>query len=515
MSRPEAESRRPCPLRATGLLLSLAVATACATQPESREVLIAPAETRVRTFDPDGTPTEGRALADEVWGLGPAPVEPVDWALVEAGLRAVGAPQDPQLQQDPKAAPADPSTLDAEAARRQQDERRRAEARLRIAFGDAILINADGTVTKQYFLSQNAGTNLLNLLVPFGQPPGTKPQVGQRFGGGASDTVLGRLLGAENEVEIIFIESFEQFENAALRANPTVQAKLDASKSANSLLLVTARPEALSAFERALNQFYAYIPQVEIEVKVVEYATSDTINFGVTPIDANTPLLQNLKSGRLIQQITADFPLSAPLTGSSSIENRGLITLGGIHDSWELNAVLELLQTNNVADVKSQPRMVVRNGGLATVSTLTAQPFPKARISNQTVTTTDINFQDVGIVMDIRPEIAGTETVVLNIYVSVSAITGFAATDPVPTPIVSTRQAATSVHLKEGEATVIGGLVSEATVDLETKIPILGDIPILGYLFRSTSNQRSKTTLEFLITPRILTGPRGTRLDGG
>jgi type II secretory pathway component GspD/PulD (secretin) len=464
----------------------------------------------VRTFDPDGAETDGRALADQVWGLGDRAADPVDWDLVEAGLAARQDPQDPKGGVPPAAgAPQDP-----DEARRLEEERRRAEARLRIAFGDSILINDDGTVTKQYFLSQNAGAVFLNLLVPFGSPAGQKPGVNQRFGGASLDTVLGRLLGAGNEVEVIYIENFEQFENAALRANPTVQAKLDASKAANSLLLVSARPEALSAFERALNQFYANIPQVEIEVKVVEYATSDTIAFGVTPIDANTPLLQNLKSGRLIQQITADFPLSAPLTGSSSTESRGLISLGGIHDSWELNAVLQLLQTNNVADVKSQPRMVVRNGGLATVSTLTAQPFPKARISNQTVTTTDINFQDVGIVMDIRPEIAGTETVVLNIYVSVSAVTGFAATDPVPTPIVSTRQAATSVHLKEGEATVIGGLVSEATVDLETKIPILGDIPILGYLFRSTSNQRSKTTLEFLITPRILVGPRGT-LPGG
>ncbi|MEY2982980.1 MAG: hypothetical protein RL562_3207, partial [Planctomycetota bacterium] len=75
--------------------------------------------------------------------------------------------------------------------------------------------------------------------------------------------------------------------------------------------------------------------------------------------------------------------------------------------------------------------------------------------------------------------------------------------------------ATTSVHLREGESTVIGGLVSESTVDLEAKIPLLGDIPILGYLFRSTSTQRSKNSLEFVITPHILVGSRGTRAGSG
>lgn len=504
--------RRVAPAAAPIAAALCLVFASCQGSAKTREIEIPPLQVRTAA---DGQPGTGRTLADQVWGIGSGPTEAVDWGQVETEIatRSGGAEQDPAAGAGEAAT--EGGDQDPDQALQDAEERRKAEARLRIAFGDSILINADGTVTKQYFLSESAAMVFLNLLVPFGQPAGTVPQVGQSFGGEARDSVLGRMLGADNQVEVIFLKDFEPVQNAVPRVNQNNPANLSGPAKPNSLLLVSARPEGLTAFERALNQFYANIPQVEIEVKVVEYATSDSVNFGATQFDTNTPLLQNLKSGRLIQQISSSFPLSAPLSGQSSITDRGLIALGGIHDSWELNAVLEVLETNNVADVKTQPRMVVRNGGAATVSTVTAQPFPKAKISNQTVTTTDISFQDVGVIMDIRPEIAGTDTVVLNIYVSVSAVTGFAATEPVPTPIVSTRVATTSVHLREGESTVIGGLVSESTVDLEAKIPLLGDIPILGYLFRSTSTQRSKNSLEFVITPHILVGSRGTRGGSG
>ena len=508
----------------------------CQTAERPPEVWVSP-RTDVQVFGPDGAPEPGIALADQIYGVGATPAaEPVDWDRVADVLQAADratarAPQDPEGappeqdtgEQDPAAgtepgeqdpdADADPAARLAIEQQRNQ-ERLQAEARLRNAFGEAILINDDGSVTKQYFLSRGASAVFTSLLTPLeGAKPAQIPAGTNQVGGDAVDTVLGRMLGADNPVGLVFIANFEQFQNMAPRAAANTPAKLG-EQGTNSLLLVTARPKALAAFENALNLFYANIPQVEIEVKVVEYATSNAVSFGIQPLDENTPTLQNLSSGRLIQQITSNFPLSAPLSGAGSTDDRGLITLGGIHDTWELNAVLEALETSNIADIKSQPRMVVRNGGVATVSTLTEQPFPKARISNQTVATTDVSFKPVGVVMDIRPEIVGTETVVLNVFISVSAVTGFAPTDPVATPIVATREATTSVHLSEGESTVIGGLVSESVFDSETKLPILGDIPILGYLFRSTTTQKQNTTLEFHITPRIRWGARGTRPSG-
>jgi hypothetical protein len=497
-ARPGRPAARPTSHRAPrwrrSLIASIAWLAACVTSTPPDDLRPGPATTTVSTFDAAGNPTDGAPFGIYPGGVpAPAPVLPPPGNdAFPDGTVPSRAGQDAQ---------------DTEA------ERRRQEALIRTTFGDAVMIGADGRVTKQYLLSGESGHVFLSLLAPLGRPRGEVPPPGTRIGGEQMDSVLGRMLGASNEVEIVYIPDFVAVDDMPVPPKPELRPKPERAPTSSSLVLATAKASALSAFELALNLFYANIPQVEIEVKVVEYSTSDSLSFGVSPLDKNTPTFQNLQSGRLVRDLTSSFPLTAPFIGNTTISDQGLITLGGIHDSWELNAVVQLLETKNIADVLSRPRMVVRNGGMATIATKIAQPFPKAKISNQTTVATDIEFKDVGIVMHIRPEIAGTDTVILLVHASVSAVTSFAATDP-PTPVVATREATTSVHLKAGQTTVIGGLVSQASFDLESKVPILGDIPILGYLFRSTSTQKSKTVLEFHITPVILTGPRGNRPIG-
>ena len=155
--------------------------------------------------------------------------------------------------------------------------------------------------------------------------------------------------------------------------------------------------------------------------------------------------------------------------------------------------------------------------GVAAISTTTDVPFPKARIDQLGANVaTDIAFKPVGVKMNIIPVIAGTDTVILQIYADVSAVTNFAATEPVVTPVTSNRTAVTTVYLRHNHSLVIGGLNSKSTIDSESKVPILGDIPLLGFLFRSTSKTQQETKVDFIITPRIVTdrGARAERADG-
>lgn len=397
------------------------------------------------------------------------------------------------------------------------------EARLRVQFGPNVLIGADGSVTKQYFLAGDLAPTFLKLIAEI--TPETQrveaerklppvPAPGTRVGGPDSKSVLGRML-REHEVEVTFVPEFEILSGVRLVDPPgpnqlgaVTGAPLDSgfrTAPAVALALVTARPSALAAFEAALDLFYTSIPQVEIAVQVVEYQTADALAFGVTGIDNNTPILANLSSNQLVREYTSVFPLRQPTVGTSPVADIGRFALGGIHDSWELNAVLEALEANNLADITSSPKLVVRNGGTAAISTLTQVPFPKAKIIQLgTEVATEIEFKPVGVRMNIVPVIAGTDSIILQIYADVSAITGFAATEPVGTPITSTRSAITTVYLKNGHTLVIGGLKSKTLIESETKVPILGDIPVLGFLFRSSSQSRSETTVEFHITPRIV-----------
>jgi type II secretory pathway component GspD/PulD (secretin) len=414
------------------------------------------------------------------------------------------------------AIPADPSPQDP----RETPEQR--EARLRLQFGSSVLIGADGSVTKQYFLAGELGATFLKLITEITpeRPPklGTPPELpppGTKVGGANSRSILGRML-RQHEIEITYVPEFEILSGANLADVPgpnqpsTVRGeplpvKVDTAPRV-ALVLVVAAPAALAAFESALDLFYTSIPQIEISVLVVEYQTADALAFGVSPVDVNTPILTNLGSNQLVRAYTSAFPLRQPTVGSSPVTDIGLFTLGGIHENWELNVVLEALEANNLADIQSSPKLVVRNGGVAAISTLTQIPFPKAKISQLgTEVATEIEFKPVGVRMNIIPVIAGTDSIILQVYADVSAITGFAPTTPVSTPVVSTRTAVTTVYLKDGHTLVIGGLKSETKFESETKVPLLGDIPLLGFLFRSTSTTRNETTVEFHITPRIVT----------
>jgi type II secretory pathway component GspD/PulD (secretin) len=445
-------------------------------------------------------PADGTAAGPLVWGIG-HPGSGGDDAQAGTGNTQANS-QDPQ------------------------GDRAALEARMRAQFGSSVLIGADGRVTKQYFLAGELGPTFLKLIyeivpnqpIPAGPAPAGPtvevPPPGAKIGGANSHSILGRMLGGR-EIEITYLKDFEVLGGAAIveaqgvpgprvTGAPLPQDANVATKVA--LVLATGEPSALATFEGALDLFYTSIPQIEITVQVIEYSNADALAFGVRPIDAVTPTLKNLSSNQLVQAYTSSFPLRQPLVGSSPVTDVGLFTFGGIHDSWQLNAVLEALEANNLADISSSPKLVVRNGGVASISTLTQIPFPKAKISQLgTQVATDIDFKPVGVRMNIIPVIAGTDSVLLQIYADVSAVTSFAQTDPVVTPIISQRQAVTTVYLKNKHSLLIGGLKTISQIDSETKVPLLGDIPLLGFLFRSTSTSRQETSVAFQITPRIVT----------
>src|SRR5690606_999544 len=195
---------------------------------------------------------------------------------------------------------------------------------------------------------------------------------------------------------------------------------------------------------------------------------------------------------------TSSFRASQPIVGVSPVADIGRFALGGIHDAWELNALVEALEANNIADITSSPKLAVRNGGVAAISTLTDVPFPKAKFSQLGAeVATDIQFRPVGVRMNIIPVIAGTDSIILQVFADVSPRSGSADTNLIVTPITCTRPAVTTVYPKAGDALVIGGLKSKPLFESGIKAPILGDIPVLGFLFRATSTRRSETTVEF------------------
>jgi type II secretory pathway component GspD/PulD (secretin) len=211
---------------------------------------------------------------------------------------------------------------------------------------------------------------------------------------------------------------------------------------------------------------------------------------------------------------------------TDNLEEPGVLTQGkarpntpGTDDVWKLGnftrlpkvfrAFVDLLIRDGNARVLAQPKLVTLNGKEATM--LAGQRIPY--LVSQTVfaggaaaPTQSVQREEVGIKLSITPLINADGYITVHIRPEVSTVTGFRG-DRSDLPVVATRQAETTVRLKDGASVVIGGLLNEEKTTTRTKVPFLGDIPWIGGLFRHESTQTSNRDLVIEVTPHLIPEP--------
>jgi pilus assembly protein CpaC len=166
-------------------------------------------------------------------------------------------------------------------------------------------------------------------------------------------------------------------------------------------------------------------------------------------------------------------------------------------------AVLKALQDKGFGKILAEPNLIVRSGEMGKFHV-------GRRIPIQTVygfgaaATPSITYEEVGIRLHFAPEVLETGAIRLKIDpAEVSAVARYITFQGIVAPEIDTRTVNTSVDLKEGESLILAGLLSEEMKKNIQKIPVLGDIPILGALFRSTRDELNEKELVFLITPKL------------
>ena len=168
-----------------------------------------------------------------------------------------------------------------------------------------------------------------------------------------------------------------------------------------------------------------------------------------------------------------------------------------------LVARLQLLEQRNAAKTLANPRLSVLEGQTARLLVGGQVPIPTVSTNGQTTVT----FYPFGVKLEFKPIVQPDTPITLDMLTEVSNLdfansvtaTGFSY------PTIDTRRVETVVSLRPGEFLAIGGLLQRTDSKLVQKIPILGDIPILGALFRSTSFQRGESELVIFVTPNIVT----------
>jgi pilus assembly protein CpaC len=236
---------------------------------------------------------------------------------------------------------------------------------------------------------------------------------------------------------------------------------------------------------------------VQVEVKVVEVSRSVMKQAGINFAASNGPWAGT--------SATSPSGLGAPLGFTPG----GAIASGFslFYDSNNFSARLRLLQSNGMARVLAEPTLVALTGQSASFLAGGELPIPEAG----GLGTTTVTFKPFGIGLTVTPTVLSRERISLKVAPEASELDysngiAIATSSEASTiiPALRTRRADTTVELGDGESFVISGLVSRQTKAMVNKVPMLGDLPIIGAFFRSVDYSQEDTELVIVVTPRLV-----------
>jgi len=244
-------------------------------------------------------------------------------------------------------------------------------------------------------------------------------------------------------------------------------------------------------------------PQVLINVVFLQVEHDNDLDLG-TQVSLTGGAAGSTDS--IAANATTNFGIPAPRVTDPT-------TYGGFYSilGKDVNATIRALATTNKTEILSRPSILTRNNQQATI--MVGQSIPiitNSQVSSITnAITNTVTYQDIGIILKVTPFIteAGTVEMIVSPQISSISATTVPITTGVNSPVIDKRSADTVVVTPSDQTVVIGGLISSNKTDQENKVPLLGDIPLLGNLFKHKVTGRTKTELLIFLTPHVVKNP--------
>ncbi|MFT5815751.1 MAG: MSHA biogenesis protein MshL [Psychroserpens sp.] len=276
------------------------------------------------------------------------------------------------------------------------------------------------------------------------------------------------------------------------------------------LITIKAMPAEITAVKRFIASTEEHLRrQVIIEAKIMEVTLNDDYQQGVKW----DKVLGNIESTSL------NFSTTGNIAGNAIASAIGGVTnLSFINNNKDFSGVIELLSTQGNVQVLSSPRITATNNQKAIIKVGEDEYFvtdvsTTTTTGTSTTTTPEIDLTPFfsGIALDVTPQIDADGEVILHVHPSVTITAEQTKTirlsdQDIILPLAqsSVRESDTVIRAKSGEIVVIGGLIETRKVDLESKTPFFGDIPIVGALFKSKSESVQKKELVILLKPIVI-----------
>lgn len=268
--------------------------------------------------------------------------------------------------------------------------------------------------------------------------------------------------------------------------------------------------------------------QVMIEARLVEVNANPKQAYGINwsgvvgsasspqTIGYGSTTGQTDASGRVT---TSDFALGK--NKPSILGNFGKLAAGqfAILTVPQMSLTIQALNEDSDAEFLANPRVVTADNMQAKIEIIRNQPVPQLNFNEQTATAVFGGFQDkkFGNTLVVKPSVNKDNFITLAVKPEISNKVGDSlftfAGATVASPVIDTRSLDSNVLIKSGDTLAIGGLLQDEVTKARTKVPLMGDVPILGYFFQSRTNQRVKRNLLVFVTPTIIDQHYGTGLE--
>lgn len=285
---------------------------------------------------------------------------------------------------------------------------------------------------------------------------------------------------------------------AAPQASPFDSGKVTITpdKASNSLVIM-ASPTDYANLVQVIKKLDRRSKQVFVQVLIAEVSLDKSNELGME--------LGVLGGGSPNSTLTVAGmfdPLNSLTSVGTVIASGGALTPTVTAKPVNVTAVLKALDKNGLVNILSTPNILTSDNKEAEINVGENVPFQGSATQSTIGTTTSVERKDIGINLKIKPQISEGDYIRMDINQEISAVK--ASKGQAIDLVTTKRSAKTSVVVKDKETVAIGGLIQDSEQETVSKVPFLGDIPLLGWLFKTKSKTRSKTNLVILLTPHIV-----------
>jgi len=374
-----------------------------------------------------------------------------------------------------------------------------------------------------YILSQRKSTGSTDVTLSSGSGNQNTATAGSTGGSTGESATSESGIKIESTDEVIFWEELDlEFQRILNRPHDSYTSEAPIINKNAGLVTVTATSKQLKRFESYLKQLQSKVQlQVLIDVQLLSVTMSEGKSTGVDWKQLyalqNVELSVHKLVNKNVEEWGSDGNVDITTTGIAANAINGAASLVSIKAGGTLNEVIKFLQTQGDVNAISNPKVLTLNNQPALITAGTEYFYKIQSETNQqgtgggvAATTQNDTVQSVfaGVLLTITPEISDDKTITLKINPSLSEttadISGEDNSQRNMPPDLNRRQLSSVVTVKDGNRIILGGLINTKNTNETSKVPILGDIPIISYLFKYEEKVKTVQELVIIIEPHII-----------